>query len=51
MTIGYEEWSKGTGYMLRLKWRWDEQYPERNHISKPNLRDNHARFKKDKLWQ
>ena len=45
MTTVYEEWSKGTGFMLRLKRRWDEQYPKKNHISKQNLRDNPARFK------
>ena len=33
--------------MLRLKQRWDKQYPEKNHISKQNLRDNSARFKKE----
>ena len=44
-----EERSKGTGFMIRLKRRWDEQYPEKNHISKQNLRDNAARFKKELL--
>ena len=33
--------------MLRLKRRWDEQYPEKNRVSKQNLRDNAARFKKE----
>ena len=33
--------------MLRLKLRWDEQYPEKNRVSKQNLRDNAARFKKE----
>ena len=33
--------------MLRLKRRWDEQYPEKNHISTQNLRDNPARLKKE----
>lgn len=28
-----------------LRWRWDKQYPEINHISKQTLRDNAARFK------
>ena len=40
-----EERSKGTGFMIRLKRRWDEQFPEKNHISKQNLRDNATRFK------
>ena len=42
-----EERSKSTGFMLRLKLRWDEQYPEKNRVSKQNLRDNAARFKKE----
>ena len=33
--------------MLRLKQRWDKQYPEKNRISKQNLKDNAARFKKE----
>ena len=33
--------------MLRLKRRWDEQYPEKNCVSKQNLRDNAARLKKE----
>ena len=41
------EWSKGTGFMLTLKRRWEEQYPEKNHVSKENLRDVAARFKKE----
>ena len=36
--------SKGTGFMLRLKWMWDEKF-EKNYISKQNLRDNAARSK------
>ena len=44
-----EERSKGTIFMIVLKRRWDEQYPEKNHISKQNLRDNAARFKKELL--
>ena len=35
------------GFMLRLKRRWDKQYPEKNRVSKQNLRDNAARFKKE----
>ena len=33
--------------MLRLKQRWDKKYPEKNRVSKQNLRDNAARFKKE----
>ena len=40
-----EERSRGTGFMLRLKRRWDEQYPDKRHISKQTLRDNAERFK------
>ena len=46
VTTTDEERSKGTGFMSRLKRRWDEQYPEKNHVSKQNLRDNAARLKK-----
>ena len=42
-----EEWSKGAGFMLRLKRRWDEQFHEKIRASKQNLRDNAARFKKE----
>ena len=31
--------------MLELKQRWDRKYPNKNHISKQNLRDNAVRFK------
>ena len=41
------EWSKSTGFMLTLKRRWEEQYPEKNHVSKEILRDVAARFKKE----
>ena len=47
MKTADEERSKGTGFMLRLKRRWDQQYPKTNHISKQNLRDNAASFKKE----
>ena len=47
MTTADEERSKGAGFMLRLKRRWDEQYPEKNCVSKQNLRDNAARLKKE----
>ena len=41
-----DKWSKDTGFTLRLKWRWDKQYPKKNCVSKQNLRDNAGRFKK-----
>ena len=42
-----KERSKGTGFMLKLKpWR-DEQYLEKNRVSKQKLRDNAAKFKKE----
>ena len=47
MTTADEEQSKGTGFMLRLKRRWHKQYPEKNRLSKQNLRNNAARFKKE----
>ena len=47
VTTPDEEQSKGTGFMLRLKWRWHEQYLEKNRVSKQKLRDNTARFKKE----
>ena len=37
----------GSGLTLRLKWRWDEQYPEKNCVSMQNMRNNVARFKKE----
>ena len=40
-----EERSKGKGFMLRLKRKWDQQYPDKNQVSKQNLRDNAVRFK------
>ena len=46
MTAADEERIKDIGFMLRLKRRWDEQYPEKNCVSKQNLRDNAERFKK-----
>ena len=47
VTTADEERTEGTGFMLRLKRRWDEQYPVKNHASKQNLRDNAARLKKE----
>ena len=32
---------------VKIETRWGEQYPEKNHVSKENLRDDAARFKKD----
>ena len=40
-----EERSRGKGFMLRLKQRWDRKYPNKNHISKQNLRHIAVRFK------
>ena len=45
MTTADEERSKGTAFMLKLKRRWDKQYPEKNCASKQNMRDNAVRFK------
>ena len=42
-----EERQKGSGFMQRLKVRWDQQYPERTNVSKQHLRDNAARFRAD----
>ena len=47
VTTADEEQSKSSGFMLGLKQRWDEQYPEKNHVSKQNLRDNASRFKEE----
>ena len=47
VTTADEERSKGTGFILRFKRRWDEQYPEKNRVSKQNLGDNAARFQKE----
>ena len=47
MTTADEERSKGIGFMLRLKRRWDEQYTEKNRLSKQNFRDNAAKLKKE----
>ena len=33
--------------MLRLKRRWDQTFSDKIHVSKQNLRDNAARFKKE----
>ena len=39
---------KGRGFTKRMKERWDETYPHLKEISTQNLRDNTARFKKQK---
>ena len=44
--IEKQERINGRFFMERIKQRWDEKYPE-NGLSKQNLRDNAARFKKD----
>ena len=40
-----EERRKGSGFMQKLKLRWDQQYPENTNASKQNLRNNAAKFK------
>ena len=40
-----EECSRRKGFMFRLKQRWDRKYPNKNHISKQNLRNNAVRSK------
>ena len=47
MIAADEERNKDIGFMLKLKRRWDEQYLEKNRVSKQNLRDNAAKFKKE----
>ena len=47
MTPADEGQGIGAGIMLRLKQRWDKRYLQKNQISKQNLRDNPARFKKE----
>ena len=47
VTTADEEWSKSTGFMLKLKRRWDEQYPEKNRVSRQNLRDYATKFRKE----
>ena len=45
--IDEKERSKGRGFMKRMKEKWDEAYPTTPHSSQ-SLRDNAARFKKEK---
>ena len=45
--IETQERKNGRLFMERIKQRWDEKYPE-NGLTKQNLRDNSARFKKDR---
>ena len=47
LTIEEEERKNGRQFMERVKKRWDEIHP-RTGLTKQNLRDNAARFKKDK---
>ena len=42
-----EELIKGTRLILRLKRSWDARYPEKNRVSKQNLRDNATRLKNE----
>ena len=42
-----EELSIGARFMLRLKRSWDTRYPEKNRVSKQNLRANATRFENE----
>ena len=46
--IDEEERVKGRGFMKRVKERWEFEYPEYSEASWQKLRDNAARFKKEK---
>ena len=46
--IDKEERVKGRGFMKRVKERWEVEYPEYSEASWQKLRDNAARFKKEK---
>ena len=48
LQIETEVRKKGRGYMQRLKIEWDMQYPEFNEMKAQCLRDNAAKFKKNK---
>ena len=48
MTTADEERSKGTGFMLRLKLLGDEQYPEKNRVSKQNLKELEINIRSEK---
>jgi hypothetical protein len=39
--------ARGYGFMKRIKARWDEEFSNKRNLSKQNLRDNAARFKKE----
>lgn len=45
LKVNTEERLKGTGFMSRMKRRWDEIFSDRGNVSKLNLRDNALRFK------
>ena len=46
--VDKEERAKGRGFMKRVKERWDMEYPDYQDASWQKLRDNAARFKKEK---
>ena len=46
--IDEEKHAKGRGFMKRVKERWDMKYPEYQGASWQKLKDNAARFKKEK---
>ena len=48
VTTADEERSKGTGFMLRLKLLGDEQYPEKNRVSKQNLKELEINIRSEK---
>ena len=37
----------GKGFMKRPKKRWDQQFREKNRVSKQNLRGNAVRFRRE----
>ena len=40
-----EERDRESGFMKRIKEKWDTKYPNRNMVSTQNLRDNTVRFR------
>ena len=46
--IDEEERVKGRGFMKRVKERWEVEYPEHSEASWQKLRNNAARFKREK---
>ena len=46
VTMDKEERAKGSGFMKRVKERWDQKYPEYQQASWQKLRDNAARLRR-----